>query len=247
MEFSNTTIRDGILQNCEDLCGLGYTGITGNTDLLYKFTGYANQAMDKIAMAILTVDKNWRWDDTASYGDFPVATNDLIDGQRDYVLPKATNSSDISTLWKVYKVRIKDTNGVWYDLIPLASDEDENNSNSTGRPTHYRLLGNSIRLSDTPDTGRVTFTAGIQVWFQRAFVKFLYTDTTKQPAIMSGFHYLLQLDMSASYLLPKDTKLAGSFIGLFTAGIEGLKKAYALRNDDPNITKRLNAKIESTR
>lgn len=245
MDFSNTTTKDGILQNCESLCGLGNAGITGNPILLLKFTGYTNQSLDRIATEILTVDKNWRWDDIASYGNYSVATTDLVDGQRDYVLPRATNSSDISTLWKMYKVRLKDSNGEWYDLKPLASDEAE--TSPEGRPTKYRLLGNSIRLSDIPDTNSLTLSGGIQVWFQRQYVKFVSTDTTKQPPIMSNYHHLIELYASHKYLLPKDTKLSGDYLTLFENGIEKLKTGYAMRNDDPQTTKRLTAKVENTK
>lgn len=248
MYFSDTSGQDGYIQNCESLCNLGSAGISGDAILLKKFTSWGNQAMEKVGTAILTVDKNWRFDDTASYGTFAVATHDLLDGIRDYVLPRATNSSDISTLWKVYKVRIKDINGVWYDLKPLASDEDENNSNTQGRPTRYRLLGNSIRLSDIPDTGSVTFEDGIQVWFQRAFVKFLSTDTTnKVIPFISSFHYLLQLDASASYLMPIDPNKAVGYLNLFNQGLESLKTSFATRNDDPQTTKRLVAHTEDTK
>ena len=246
MEFNDVTNKNGILQNCESLCNLGDSGITNNATLKAKFTGWINTALDKVATAILTVDKNWHWDDVASYGNFAVATCNLVSGQRDYVLPRATNSSDIATLWKVYKVRIKNTNGNWFEIAPLASDTDENDDNSSGSPTYYRLLGNSIRLSDSPNSS-VTLTAGIQVWFQRAFVKFVVGDTTKQPAFMSSHHHLLQLDASASYLLPSNTALANEYITLFRTGLEELKTSYATRNDDPQTTKRLKPLVEDTR
>ena len=249
MNFSNTTNKDGILQNCETLCNLGDGGITGNTTLKAKFAGWVNIALDDVATAILTVDKNWRWDDVASYGNFSVATCNLVSGQRDYVLPRATNASDISTLWKVYKVRIKDTNGNWFDIAPLASDVAENDSNSSGSPTHYRLLGNSIRLSDSPNSS-VTLTAGIQVWFQRSAVKFVATgttDDTKQPAFINSHHKLLQLGASVWFLLPTNTALANEYIALFDSGLEKLKTSYATRNDDPQTTKRLVPQVEDNR
>ena len=96
MTFNDTSTKDGVIQNCESFCKLGNATITGDTLLLDKFTGYTNQAMDKIATAILTIDKNWRFDDVASYGNFAVATADLVDGQREYVLPRATLTGDIS-------------------------------------------------------------------------------------------------------------------------------------------------------
>lgn len=247
MVINDTSTKDGLLQNCESLCNLGDTGITGNAVLKAKFVSWLNQSMDKMATAILTVDKNWRLDDVGSYGNFAIATTDLTSGQRDYVLPRATNSSDYSTLWKLYKVRLKDTNGNWYDLIPLASDESENPSNSTGRPTKYRMIGNSIRLSDIPLAGSLTLTSGIQVWFSRMFVKFTDSDTTKQPPFASNFHYLMPLDASATFLLPTNPDKAASYIILFKQGIEELKTHYATRNDDPQTTKRVTPAVEDNK
>jgi hypothetical protein len=250
MQFSQTSSPyDGILQNCESLSNLGNTGITGNTILLGKFTGWVNDAYGKIARAVLTVDKQWRWDDSNwgsnSNQSKPVATATLETGVRDYVLPRATNSSDRSSLWKVYKVRIKDTNGEWYDLVPLGTDESE--SADEGRPTKYRLLNGTIRLSDIPATGYVTLTAGIQVWFQREFSRFTTSMTDTYPQIMSDFHYLFPLWASATFLKPTDRNLANTYLADFAQGIEDLKKAYAQRNDDPNTIKRMTPKVSDTR
>lgn len=252
MEFNNVALtNDALIQNCESLSKLGNGGISGNTVLLAKFTGWINQAWEKVAMAILTVDKNWRWDDN-HYGSsfeantaYPIATTNLVDGQRDYILPRATNSSDQSTLWKVYKVRLKDSNGKWFTISPLSADEDE--IAQEGKPTKYRLISNSIRLSGPPDSDALTLTAGIQVWFQRAFVKFTVADTIRQPGFMSSYHHLLCLDASATHLLPTSTELSAGYLALFKSGLEDMKVSFAQRNDDPQTTKRIVPHLESTR
>jgi hypothetical protein len=249
MVYNSTSGKNGILQNCESLSNLGDAGITGNATLLAKFTGWVNDSYAKVAMAILTVDKQWRWDDSNwgsnSNQSKPVATCTLESGKRDYVLPRATNSSDRSTLWKIYKVRVRDTNGDFYDLEPLGTDDDE--SADSGRPTKYRLLNGTIRLSDIPLTGSITLTQGLQIWFQREFSRFTTSSTTTQPQFISAYHYLLGLDASATFLLPTNPALAGSYMTLFNDGLEKLKMSYAQRNDDPKTTKRLNPKVEDTR
>lgn len=246
MNFSDTTNKNGLIQNCESLCNLGDAGISGSSTQLLKFTGYLNQAWEKVAMAILKVDKNWRWDDNnyVNPNGFPVATQTLVTDQRDYILPRATNSSDLSTLWRIYKVRIKNIDGEWYDLSPLSADENETD-NDSGLPIKYRLIGNSIRLSDPPKSGVVTLSSGLQVWFQREFIPFVSTDTTKNPGFMSSYHHLLPLDASATYLLPTNTNLANEYITLFKSGLEELKDSYAQRNDDPKTIKRMIPNIEN--
>ena len=250
MQFNDTSTKSGIIQNCESLCNLGDAGISGNTVLLAKFTSWINDSYGKVAQAILTVDKQWRWDDSNwgsnSNQSKPVATATLETGVRDYVLPRATNSSDRSTLWKVYKVRIKDIDGEWYDIVPLGTDEAETD-NASGVPTKYRLLNGTIRLSDPPLTGKVTLTSGIQVWFQREFSRFTTASTTTHPQFISAYHYLLALDASATFLKPTDRKLADSYLLDFERDMEKLKKAYAQRNDDPNTIKRMTPKPQDNR
>ena len=247
MVFSSTSGKNGLIQQCESLCNLGDAGITGNSTLFAKFTAYINDAYGKTVSAILEVDKQWRWDDFnwSAPDAVNVATADLESGQRDYILPRATNSSDQSTLWKVYKVRLMNTDGTWYDLIPMSAYEDE--IATSGKPEKYMLLANSIRLSGPPLTGSLTLSAGIQVWFQREFDRFTTSDTTQQPGIISSFHYLLPLEASATYLLPVNTNLANEYINLFRAGIEQMKKAYAQRNDDPNASKRMTPHVENNK
>lgn len=254
MKYSDTSNKDGIIQNCESLCSLGDAGITGNSVLFAKFNGWINDAYGKVAEVILRVDKNWRWDDSNWGSDsnqaLPVATCNLVSGQRTYILPRATNSSDYSTLWKVYKVRIKDTNGEWYDLEPLASDAEETADGSatgSGRPTKYRLIRNTIRLSDPPLSGKVTLTAGIQVWFQREFDRFTVSDTTQQPGFISIYHHLLAFDASATFFLPTNSAKSAEYLTLFQNGLKNLESAYAQRNDDPQVTKRLKPNVENNK
>lgn len=42
MVWNDTTLRQGLVQEMEDICGLGATGITGNTVLFQQFTRWAN-------------------------------------------------------------------------------------------------------------------------------------------------------------------------------------------------------------
>src|SRR5437899_2369015 len=44
MVKSDTTNREnGLIQRCEDICGLGVTGITSDTTLYSRFVGWLNQ------------------------------------------------------------------------------------------------------------------------------------------------------------------------------------------------------------
>ena len=138
MQFSDTTNKNGIIQNIESLCGLGDGGITGNTTLFYKITAYVNNAYNKIAIAILQSDKRWKWDDFNNT-DFPRGAATLVSGQRDYTLPAATASGNAATLLGIHKIAVLDANSTPQEIVLKLTDRSEaslnNQYSSSGRPT----------------------------------------------------------------------------------------------------------------
>lgn len=229
MVFSDTTNKNGIVQFSEDLCKLGDGGITGDTVLFKKFTSLLNQAYKKVAMALLRVDRRWKFDDT-NWTDFPIATIDLVTNQRDYTLPASTSGGNASTLWKVSLVEILGTDGIYHKIDIMEDGELENTD--TGTPTKYKLIGNSIRLQNIPVTGSVTLTAGLRITFQRSIVEFTVASTTEQPGFMDSYHDLLAYDASATYLLPFNSQLAVNYMTIFENRLKLLQKDWANKNDD---------------
>ncbi len=198
MNFSDTTNKDGILQKCElYLFGSNYGSITGSTVRLAEFTGLSNDAMDNVSDILLNSDNTWQWDDTNNT-DFPIATSDLVNGQKDY--------SFASTFLKIERVEALDSTGSYYPLYPIdTADFKQMNiteteySTTNGLPIHYDKIGNSIFLYPQPDTTQVTATDGLKVRFQRAGSYFATTDTTKEPGFASIFHKLIPLYASLEY------------------------------------------------
>lgn len=238
MNYSNTTNKDGIVQNCESLCLLGDAGITGNTTLFAKFNGYINQAYHKVVSAIIAVDKRWAWDDS-NYTDHPRGTVTLVTGQKDYTLPVRATSTDASTLLRVTKIAVLDTNSTPQERVLTLTDlpdADLNNIYSTnGLPTLYKLIGNSVKMWPAPSSTYVTLASGLVVYFQRSFDEFTTSDTTQQPGFPVTFHDLLQLDASATYLLPINQNLAATYLTLFNNRLSLLQEEYVHRSDDsPN-------------
>ena len=233
MQYSNTTDKNGIVQFTESLCKLGDGGITNDTTLFKQITSYLNQACKKVENALLRVDKNWKWDDS-NYTDFPIATIDLVNGQRDYTLPASTSGGNASTLWKINRVRILGIDGLYYQIQPSLPTSNEAPSSSAyyGTPLTYRLIGNSIRLDPIPKTGNVTMTAGLEIEFQRSGVDFTTASTTTQPGFPDAYHDLIAYDASSSYLMPINTSLAVTYTQIFTQRLELLSEDWSNRNDD---------------
>ncbi|MCK9371048.1 hypothetical protein M0R04_14145 [Candidatus Dojkabacteria bacterium] len=233
MVFSDTTNKNGAVQFIESLCKLGDGGITNDTTLYKQITSYFNQSCKKVATALLRVDKNWKWDDF-NYTDFPIATIDLVNGQRDYTLPASTSGGNASTLWRVNRVRIMGTDGLYYQ-IPMSSpldNETQSGSAYYGTPTSYKMIGNSIRLSPIPSTSTVTLTAGLEVQFQRSGDDFTTADTTQQPGFPDAYHDLPCYDTASAYLMPLNTQLAINYSTIFNQRLELLSEDWSNRNDD---------------
>lgn len=227
MVYSDTTTKAGLIQFEEGLCKLGDAGISSDTTLIRQFTAFNNQSLKKIASTLMRVDKHWIVDDDG-YTDFPIATIDLVSGQRDYTLPASTGGGDPSTFYKLIRVRVMNTAGFYQVLTPLSPDAEE--SIASAFPAQYRLIGNSVRLSPKPLASAVTLTAGLEIQFQRAFKEFLYNDTSVQPPFMDSWHQAIAYDASATYLMPINTNLAISYMSIAKDMIHELKKDWARKD-----------------
>lgn len=234
MQFSDTTNKNGIIQNIESLCNLADAAITGNSTLFAKITGFVNNAYNKVALALLQADKKWKWDDF-NYTDFPRGAATLVASQQDYTLPAATSSGNAATLLGVHKIVVLDTNSQERVLSLTNKSEAQLNNeylNTTGLPTVYKLLGNSLKMWPSPNSASVTLTNGLIVYFGRTPTPFTTSSTTAQPGFSAAFHELLQYDAAAQYLLPIKPKLAANYIALYTNKLNELIDAYPGMNED---------------
>jgi len=149
MQFSDTSTKNGLIQECETwLFGNDYGAISGNTNLLATFTRLLNTGLDEVTASIMEVDGRWQYDDT-NYTDFPIATTNLVVGQQDYQL-------SVSHI-KILGVEIKDNNGDWYAVAPLDQQDIRRSGHAltefleeNGRPQYYDITGGSVFLYPPP-------------------------------------------------------------------------------------------------
>lgn len=196
MIFSDTSTKQGLIQDCERRLFTDYGTITNNSDLLKDMTNRINRAYDSIATIIMSVDGRWQWDDS-NYTDLPVGTTTMTANQADYSL-------DVEYM-DVLKVLILDTNGNKMLLSPIDMNDpvcvsylEDTATPQTGMPIYYDKRGASIILLPTPN---YTKAAGIIVHFQRKPSYFTYTDTTKAPGLPAIFHRYLALEASLDYAI----------------------------------------------
>lgn len=84
LAYSDTSTRQGLLQDCEDNLNFPAAGITGTTALLQQFTRLINTWYSKVVTMILASQDGWDWDDSSLLTNNPIATRALVAGQRDY-------------------------------------------------------------------------------------------------------------------------------------------------------------------
>lgn len=204
--FSNTTTKNGIIQNLERTLGFADTGISGNSSLLARFTGDVNLALDKALSTIFQVGGTWQFDDS-NYTDYPIITTNIVSGQRDYSF---TTDGSSNLILEIYKVFVADSTGLFYEITPVdvptgAPSNYWDGLSTTGLPNSYDKLGNGIFLDPIPNYNR---TAGLKVYVNREASYFSTSDTTKKPGIAGLFHEYLVLRPAYMYAMRNDMSIA---------------------------------------
>ena len=198
MQFSDTTNKSGMIQECETwLFGNNYGAISGDSDLLATFTRLINYGLDETVTRIMSVDGRWQYGDS-NFTTHPIATTTMVNGQQDYAL-------DVSHL-KILGVEVKDSTGNWQVVTQLDMQDIRRKGmaltefmEEDAMPRYYDLVGDSIFLYPAPATAYVTLTNGLKVYFQREPDYFTTSDTTQTPGFPSVFHDIPVLFACAKY------------------------------------------------
>jgi hypothetical protein len=200
MQFSDTTNKNGIIQDCERLCSLGDAGISGQPTLLKQFTAQVNNTVSRLWSLIFQAYGGWIYDDSNNT-DLPQAYTNLVAGQRRYSLPSYALS--------ILRVDVTDSGGLVRRLTPVPQEvidigiadfmQDE------GPPQFYRLMDGELELYPA---SLVAVTDGLEIFFERDSVQFVSTDTTRTPGFASPFHYLVPIGASIDHLRSKQASSA---------------------------------------
>lgn len=249
LKFSDTTNKNGIVQNIEDECGFNDGDISGDTTLLAKMTANVNNALDEIFALIFSTGGTWQFDDI-NHPKYPIITTNLVSGQRDYAF---TTDEQGNVILDIYKVMIDIGNGTFKELTPVdqQSPHDLHNNNiegfvdglnRTGVPERYDKTSNGIFLDLIPNYEAV---GGLKVYINREASYFTVADTTKKAGFSGLFHYLLVLITAYKYArihsLPQIDRIKNDLLEMKNA----LVKHYGKRERD--IKRRLSPKVESNK
>lgn len=192
-----------------------------------------NNAYERVASLIISVDGRWQWDDTNNT-DLPIATTALVANQQDYSLA--------STHLEITGVELKDTNGNWTPLIPIDQNDIKYNPSTTdflkdaGLPQYYDKMGMSVFLYPKPNYSQ---DASLKIRFQRApalYTSGEVTTGTKQPGFNSLYHDLIPLWVSYEYAFANGMNTANKFLEEINRKEEALKSDYQLRSKDEQLS-----------
>lgn len=184
MVFSDTTNKNGIIQECERITGLGDEGISGVTRVLQEFTSNVNEKNREVLSWIQQSSYSWQYDDQ-NQTDLPVSTAELRSGRQKYQLD--------SEMLTVRNIKIKDKGGNYVELN--RTNELPTKESGSGVPSSFVLMGRTIIFDKTPD---YTQADGIRVQHDRDVVEFTTSDTTATPGFAPHLHRGLAI--GASYI-----------------------------------------------
>lgn len=201
--FSDTTNKNGILQQIERAVDFNDGDITDDTTLLAQFTADVNLAVDEVTALILSVDKSRQIDDY-NHSKYPIITMDLTDGQRDYTF---TADEQSNLIVHIHKVMCADSSGKLrtidrVDQQEHSTDQDTFNDgqDTEGTPIKYDLTADGLFLDPIPS---YSVTAGLKVFIDREASHFLTSDTDKVAGFLSLFHEYLVLKPAYRYARDK--------------------------------------------
>ncbi|HAX98436.1 MAG TPA: hypothetical protein DCY12_06010 [Candidatus Atribacteria bacterium] len=229
MVFSDTTNYNGLIQNCEFICNLGATGISGNTALLKDFTRNINNRYDQIISIILESMDGWDWDDS-NQTDYPIATANLVANQQDYTFP--------TTLLKIKRVEVSYDGTEWHEVTPFdisqrsrPTDTTSIADDFTATEPYYDIVGSAVFLYPIPASN---VTSGLKIWYFREKDAFTTTDTTQKAGFDSVFHPMLAVGASLDWAIVFNPDLSKRLVEEWFSWEGRLRKYYGKKALDTN-------------
>lgn len=200
--FSDTTVKNGHMQQMEFWTGLGDAAITGNATLKLVMTTRLNDAFDKLMPRLLQYLKYVGYDDPNQTG-IPTKLVNIVSGTGTYTISTDTNSFEILNLIDI--AILPTATATQYIILEKISADDPDaplymspNTSQTGVPSKVLIVGNKIFFDLTPN---YSATSGIKAFAVREQDRFVAADTTATAGIPLPFQSLLSVYASRDWLL----------------------------------------------
>lgn len=152
-----------------------WAGINDNDTTTYtidEIIRNLNFNLDLVILKEMRVSGTWQVSDRND-GNINIAYNNLEAGQDNYTLG--------TSMIRIERVRIKDSNGSWRTLTPRDRRTlNDTDLDSTGTPAYYDKIGSSVMPYPTPN---YSYTGGIEVQFQTGATYLTANDLSVIPGI----------------------------------------------------------------
>ena len=201
--FSDTTNKDGLIQQIEQALGFPDGFISGDSTRLKIWAGSINRALDKAFHIIFLADGRWQFDD-GNHTTYPILTGNLVDGQRDYSFTADSAGNLVLDIARVF-VRMATTEP-YYEVFPRDVQSDRESEitsfvdglNTEGRPQYYDKTATGIFLDPIPNAN---VSSGLKVYVSREGSYFTSADAAKVPGFAGLYHEYLVVEPAYRYAL----------------------------------------------
>lgn len=237
MQYSDTSGKTGLIQECEFLTNLGDGIISGDTTLLATFTRLINARYHKVWALILESQDDWDLDDS-NHTDYAIATTPLAANQRDYSFPA---SLDILKLKRVdltydgtnyYRARKIDSGIIETGFGNTTTEDADYNTTDPA----YDLKANTIWVYPLATASQVTAGAEMRIEFLREPDEFTTADTSQEPGIDEPFHRMLAIGASLDYAVAKGLDVKNDLAALYQDYEARITRYYGKKSEDQALS-----------
>lgn len=188
IQFSNTTLNNGLVQRYEKAIGADYGDVSNDTELLSEFVANVNSTLDDYLLLWAKCAGTWQGDDM-NHTSYPIITRNIVSGTRDYDFTSDGSSNRITDVQKVLILpSATDTN--YIEINPIdeldTSVSDILLNTTQGKPTKYGKLSNAIFLDVIPN---YSVNNGIKMIVNREGSYLVSSDTTKVIGVPAYHEY----------------------------------------------------------
>jgi hypothetical protein len=209
MQFSDTTTKQGLLQDCEFWCNFTDGTITGDATLKAQFTRLINVHLAEVLASVQLLSGKDGAEDT-NHTDQQFSSFTIQSGTSDYQFLTDEDGNTITDITGVL-IQPSASNNDYVALDRLSlSDTDallvmSPNASNTGTPTGFIEKNSTVFFNVIPN-----YNATGKLFYRLVPSYFVAGDTTKKPGFVEGYHRLLSVGASHDWLCvnkPEQTTL----------------------------------------
>lgn len=198
MQFSDTSTKQGLIQDCEFWTGLGDATISGTPATLALFTRLINVRYAKTLGKIQLLSGRDGAEDT-NYTKQQFATFTFQSGQNDYQFLTDADGNTISDITGVAIQSSGSSDFVQLDRLNLSDDNAllimSPNTSNVGTPTGFIEKNNTVFFNVIPN-----YSASGKLFYRLVPSYFVAGDTTKKAGFVENFDRILSVGASLDWL-----------------------------------------------